>query len=172
MPRGYQALGDLAKIAQSYTIPSRTYFQLKHFVIGQHDTPEMQYRQIIIEVKDLLFKIRSTEIVLKKEEILLKRLEESNDEMDLLEAESKRLGMAVTRDTLEGGKREFNYLCNLAKDYPHYSPDDIEAAQETYWRQRLNRQASIDQLSADQRVSVGNLHSMHQAGLLPKELEV
>ena len=44
----------------------RSRYQLIHFVIGQHDTPEMRYYQLMLELQDTGYKLRLAEIGLKK----------------------------------------------------------------------------------------------------------
>jgi hypothetical protein len=159
------------KIAKDYVVRERSDFQLQNFVVNQHDTPEMQYRQILIEIKSLITKIRFAELNLQKEEIKLERLEKSDDPIDQIKAEEKRLGITITLDVMEGAKRELAFLLNLANQYPQYTPQDIENNQPEYWEKRLQRQATLDRMSVEQHVSAGNLMSMLNAGMLNRELE-
>jgi hypothetical protein len=160
----------LAKVANDYVVRERSDYQLKHFVIGQHDTPEMRYRQILMEAKDLIFKIKNAEISLEITRRKIDKLQASTDEVKHLKAQQLRLGMAVTLDALEGAKRELDYLVELSKDYRHYEPEEIEANQAEYWEKRLTRQANTDRMSLEQGVNAGNLASMMNAGLVQKEL--
>lgn len=162
-------MSDLEKVAHDYIVRERSDFQLEHFVVGQHDTPEMQYRQIIIEAKSLITKIRFAELDLQMQRIKLDKL--SDSPVDQIKAERHRIGMALTEDNVEAAKRELAFLCRLAEQYPRYSAEDIEANQREYWENRLQRQATLDRLSVEQQVSVGNLGSMLNAGLLNRELE-
>jgi len=164
------ALSELSKIANDYIVRGRSDYQLRHFVIGQHDTPEMRYRQIIIECKDLLYKIAQAEIELEIGAKKLAKLEESSDEMDKLKVKKRKMQRAMTQTVIEGSKRELAYLIELSKDYRHYSPEEIEANQEDYWEKRLTRQATTDRIALEQGINVGNVASMMQAGLVRKEL--
>jgi hypothetical protein len=161
---------ELAKVANDYVVRERSDYQLKHFVIGQHDTPEMRYRQILLEAKDLIFKIKNAELSLEITRRKIDKLEASDKETDHIKAQQRRLGMALTLDALEGAKRELDYLVELSKDYRHYEPDEIEANQAEYWEKRLTRQATTDRMSLEQGVNAGNLASMMNAGLVQKEL--
>jgi hypothetical protein len=161
----------IENIAKDYVVRERSDFQLQHFVVNQHDTPEMQYRQILIEIKSLITKIRFAQLNLQKEEIKLERLEKSDDPIDQIKAEEKRLGITITLDVMEGAKRELAFLLNLANQYPQYTPQDIENNQPEYWEKRLQRQATLDRMSVEQHVSAGNLMSMLNAGMLNRELE-
>lgn len=161
---------EIERKITSLLLVQRTNYQIKHFVIGQHDTPEMQYRQIVMEARDLVQKIRHNELQLEIAKKRIERLEMSKDEIDHLKAKQKKLGLAVLEDMITAAKRELAYLFELSKDYPDYSLDDIEANQSVYWRLRLTRQASADQISAQQGISAGNVAAMINAGLIQKEL--
>lgn len=159
---------QLEKIAQDYIVRERSDYQLRHFVVGQHDTPHMRYRQILMEVKSLVTKIRFAELDVEKKRIKLARL--SDDPLDAIKAEEHRLGITITLDLIEGARRELAFLLELAKEYPQYSPQEIEANQQEYWEARLQRQANIDRMSVEQQVSAGNLTSMLYSGLLHREI--
>jgi hypothetical protein len=161
---------DLAKVANDYIVRERSNYQLRHFVIGQHDTPEMRYRQILLEAKDLIFKIKNAELSLEITKRKIEKLEASDKETDHLKAQQKRLGMSLTLEALEGARRELSYLAELSKEYAYYSPEEIEENQEEYWQKRLTRQAATDRLSLEQGVHTSNLTSMMNAGLVNKEI--
>lgn len=160
---------NLQKIARDYVVRERSDYQLRHFVVGQHDTPEMRYRQILIEVKQLVMKIKLAELDVQKKQIKLERL--TSDPLDQVKAEKLRLGIAVTSDQIEGARRELECLLVMANEYPNYTPQDIEDNQQEYWESRLQRQATLDRMSIEQQVSTGNLMSMLNAGLLNREIE-
>lgn len=160
---------DIQKIAQDYVVRERSDYQLRHFVIGQHDTPHMRYRQILMEVKQLVMKIRLAELDVEKKRIKLDRL--GDDPLEQIKAEKLRLGIAVTLDLMEGARRELNCLLKLAEEYPQYTPQDIEDNQQEYWEARLQRQANVDRMSVEQQVSPANLTSMLFSGLLHREIQ-
>jgi hypothetical protein len=161
-------VSDIEKVAQDYVLRERSDYQLRHFVIGQHDTPQMQYRQIILEVKSLVTTIRSAELNVEKMRIKLSRL--SNDPLDQIKAEKHRMNIAITLDLIEAARRELTFFLKVAEEYPAYTPQDIEDNQSEYWEARLQRQATLDRMSVEQQISVGNLGSMLNAGLLHREL--
>ena len=74
----------------------RSRFQLEHFVIGQHDTPEMRFYQLCLELQDMAYKICLAQIGVRKSEVRIGRLEATGDELDALEAEEARLGLEQT----------------------------------------------------------------------------
>jgi hypothetical protein len=154
--------------AQSVT-PSRTRFQLRQFVIGQHDTAPMQWRQILIEAQDLAYKIRMAELDVERKKIEIHKLLSTGDPIDAIDAEEKQLGITLTERTLQGARMELGWLQELADEIGPRTFDEIEADQPNYWQLRLSRQAGLDQLALQQGISQANLQSMLSAGLLNKE---
>lgn len=160
------ALTELAKISPDYVVQARSEYQIRKFVIGQHDTDAQRFRQVIIEAQTLGYTIAQTEIALKKSKIEIERLLATGDELDALDAEEKRVGMRMTELSLEGAKREMAVLESIFNELPHFSQEDIEADQPVYWQKRLTRQAEIDQASIAQGISAGNLQSLLSAGFV------
>jgi hypothetical protein len=160
---------DIQQAAYDYIVRERSDYQLRHFVVGQHDTPQMRYRQILIEVKSLVTKIRLAELDVEKQRIKLNALAE--EPLDLIEAEELRIGIALTLDAMEAAKRELSFLMSLAEEYPQYTQKEIEDNQKEYWEARLQRQATLEQMGMQQGVSSGNLESMLNAGLLHRNIE-
>jgi hypothetical protein len=158
---------------ESYTaktvMPSRTRFQLRQFVIGQHDTAPMQWRQILIEAQDLAYKIRIAELDVERKRIEIHKLLSTGDPLDAIEAEEKQLGITLTERTLAGARMELGWLQELADEVGSYTFEQIEADQPDYWTARLSRQAGLDRLSIEQGINAANLQSMLNAGLLNRE---
>jgi len=150
-------------------IPSRTRFQLRQFVIGQHDTAPMQWRQILIEAQDMAYKIRMAELDVERKRIEIHKLLSTGDPIDAIDAEEKQLGITLTERTLAGARMELGWLQELADEIGPHTFDEIEADQLNYWQLRLSRQAGLDQLALQQGISQANLQSMLSAGLLNKE---
>jgi hypothetical protein len=165
-------MSELEKLSNTTIIPSRSKYQIERFVINQHDTPQMQFQQILIEGADLTYKIKLAEINIKKTQIEISRLRSTGDEIDALEAEEKELGLSYTILTLEGAKYELAVLEELFQKYPMYSYSDIEENQPEYWNLRLNRQAELDVAERREGITAGNLSSMLSAGLIQRKLEV
>jgi hypothetical protein len=165
-------MSKLSKLSQTQIIPSRSKFQIEHFVIGQHDTPEMRYQQILIEGADLAYKIKMAEIGIEKTKIEIKKLKKTGDELDALEAKEKELGMAYTSLVLESTRYEYAVLEGLFNQYINYSYEDIEANQPEYWKARLTRQAEIDIAQSRQGITAGNLTSLINAKFLERGLEL
>jgi hypothetical protein len=160
---------NLERYTTQTVIPSRSRYQLRQFVIGAHDTAPMQWRQILIEAQDLAYKIRMAELDCERKRIEIHKLLSTGDPLNQIEAEEKQLSLTLTERTLQGAHLELGWLQELADEVGAHTIDEIEADQHNYWTARLNRQAGLDQLSATQGITTGNLESMRLAGLLTKE---
>jgi hypothetical protein len=160
---------DIITKASSTILPSRSRYQLRHFVLHAHDTRPMQWRQIVLEAQKLAYDIAMAELDIKKKQIEIKRLAASGDEVDAIEAEERRLGIALTERVLAGARLELGWLEELAAEVGQFTAEQIEADQPEYWRLRLSRQASMDRMSIQQGIGACNLNSMLQAGMLQLE---
>ena len=142
----------------------RSRFQLEHFVIGQHDTPEMQFYQLCLELQDMGFKLKLAQIALRKSDVEIERLLATGDELDALEAEEKQTGMEMTRIVMLGAEREMAALTDIFDTIPHFTREEIDHAQPEYWQKRLPRQTSLQIMAGG--VQWAQLDSMRQIGLL------
>ena len=147
----------------------RSRFQLIHFVLGQHDTPEMQFYQLCIELQDMGYKLRIAKLGIRKAEIEIARLLETGDELDAIEAEEKQVGLEQTRIIMGGAEREIAVLTDLFNESQKFTRDEIEHAQPEYWEKRLTRQTNLQLMSGN--VGWAQLDSMRQAGLLDQAIE-
>ena len=146
----------------------RSRFQLVHFIIGQHDTPEMRFYQVCIELQDMGYKLRMAEFGVRKTEIEIRRLIETGDELDAIEAEEKQVGLEQTRIVMLGAEREIAILTDLFDESTHYTRAEIEHAQPEYWHARLTRQTNLQLMAGG--VQWAQLDSMRQAGLLEEAI--
>ena len=147
----------------------RSHFQLIHFVIGQHDTPEMRFYQLCIELQDMRYKLRLAQISVRKAEVEIQRLLETGDELDALEAEEKQVGLEQTLIIMRGAEREIAILTDLFDESQKFTRDEIEQAQPEYWQKRLTRQTNLQLMAGS--VDEGQLTSLHNAGLLEEAVE-
>ncbi len=147
----------------------RSRYHLIHFVIGQHDTPEMQFYQLMLELQDMGFKLRMAELNVKKTEVEIARLLETGDELDAIEAEEKQVGLEQTQIVMKGAQREIAVLEDIFNECQHYTRDEIEHAQPEYWQARLTRQTNLQMMSGN--VQWAQLDSMRQIGLLDDLVE-
>ena len=153
-------IGDaIAEIQQP-----RSRYQLVHFIIGQHDTPEMRFYQLCLELQDMGYKLRMAEIAVRKSQVEIARLLATGDELDALEAEEKQVGLEHTRVVMLGAEREVAILTDLFDESTHYTRAEIEHAQPEYWQARLTRQTNLQLMAG--HVDAGQLTSLHNAGLL------
>jgi hypothetical protein len=160
---------NLEPYTSQTVVPSRSRFQLRHFVVGQHDTAPMQWRQILIEAQDLAYKIRMAELDCERKRIEIHKLLSTGDPVDQIEAEERRLGITLTERTLAGARMELGWLQEMAEEVGPYTLEQIEADQPEYWQARLSRQAGLDRMSIETNINAANLASMLAAGLLNRE---
>jgi hypothetical protein len=142
----------------------RSRFQLVHFVIGQHDTSEMRFYQVCLELQDMGFKLRMSKLGVRKAEVEIRRLLETGDELDAIEAEEKQVGLEQTLIVMRGAEREVAILTDLFDESQKFTRDEIEHAQPEYWHARLTRQTNLQIMAGG--VGWAQLDSMRQAGLL------
>jgi len=142
----------------------RSRYQLIHFVIGQHDTPEMRFYQLCLELQDMGYKLRIAQLGVRKAQVEIGRLQATGDELDAIEAEEKQVGLEQTRIVMRGAERELAVLTDLFDNSTHYTRDEIEHAQPEYWKARLTRQTNLQLMAGG--VQWAQLDSMRQAGLL------
>ncbi len=147
----------------------RSRYQLIHFVLGQHDTPEMQFYQLMMELQDMGFKLRMAQLNVRKTEVEIARLLETGDELDAIEAEEKQVGLEQTQIVMKGAQREIAILEDIFNTCQHYTRDEIEHAQPEYWQARLTRQTNLQIMSGN--VGWAQLDSMRQIGLLDDLVE-
>jgi len=147
----------------------RSRYQLIHFVLGQHDTPEMQFYQLMMELQDMGYKLRMARLGVKKLEIEIARLLETGDELDAIEAEEKQVSLEQTMIVMRGAEREIAVLEDIFNSCQHYTRDEIEHAQPEYWEKRLTRQTNLQIMSGG--VQWAQLDSMRQIGLLDELVE-
>ena len=147
----------------------RSRYQLIHFVLGQHDTPEMQFYQLMMELQDMGYKLRMARLGVKKLEIEIARLLETGDELDAIEAEEKQVNLEQTMIVMRGAEREVAVLEDIFNSCQHYTRDEIEHAQPEYWEKRLTRQTNLQIMSGG--VQWAQLDSMRQIGLLDELVE-
>ena len=148
---------------------SRSRYQIIRFVLGQHDTPEMRFYQLCLEMGSMRHKIRHVENQIKQGEVKMKRLLAEGDELSDLEAEEIEIGMGETRLALGGAYREMAVMEDLFNTCTHYTRDEIEHAQPDYWEKRMTRQTNLQIMAGN--VGWAQLDAMGQVGLLDELVE-
>ena len=153
-------------LAMAEVQQSRSNFQIEKFVVNQHDTDEMRYVQTVIELQQLYYTIKTVSLEMKKTEIEIKKLRESKDEVDEIDAQIKELGLEQTRLVGIGAFRELDQLLKIYNSFEHkYTRAEIEEAQPDYWNKRLSRQATLEAIGGTQ-AQAAHLDSLRQIGAL------
>jgi hypothetical protein len=149
---------------------NRTRYQMERFVVGQHHQPEMQYRQLLTEADVLLGTIKETQLRIRKIEAETEELRATGKKSDAIEAEIKELSISSLQRHIKNASRELGILQELFESYPKYTVDEIEAAQEEYWRERLLRTAHFQAMGG--AVTWAQIEAVWQAGFLPELLKM
>lgn len=147
---------------------SRSKFQMEKFVVGQHDTPEMQYYQICLEADTVLSSIKETKLRIKKMLAEAEELRDTGKKSDAIEAEILEFHVEKMKSAIVGQERELLILKELYDKYPKYTRQEIEEAQPEYWQKRLMRVAQLQMLAGG--VGWAHLEAIHQAGYLPEAI--
>ncbi len=156
---------DLGAIDFSKYTAGRTSFQLERFVMQEHDLPERKFLQLMMELKSMRDGFIGDVFEIEKIKIEIKRLLAKNDEVDTLEAMKKQYFMRQLEENMIFREREIKIIVQLINSLPKiYTYDEIEAAESSYWEQRLTRQAFEDVASAQTGINPGNIRANIQAG--------
>lgn len=147
----------------------RSRYQLVHFVLGQHDTPEQQFRQLCLELQSIRRNIKSALLIEKKGKLKVARLLETGDEIDAVDAEIILSDMEEANVVMLGAYRELAVLEDLFNSIPHFTLDEIEHGQDEYWQLRLTRQTNLQIMAGG--VGWAQLDAMRQANLLDGAIE-
>lgn len=155
-------LDAIAEVQQA-----RSNFQIEKFVIGQHETEEMQYYQTLIELQSLYYTLKNVSLQIKKTEIQIDRLRQTGDEIDEIEAQILELGLEQTRVVGKGSIRELDRLIQIYNSFEHkYTRSEIEERQIEYWEKRLNRQAMLEAIAGGSTAQAAHLDSLRQIGAI------
>lgn len=156
--------------AKAEITQSRTKYQIERFVVGQHHSPEMQYRQLVIEAYGLKQTIKESQLRIEKIKAEAAELRATGKLSDSIEAEILELKLEDMQNHIVGSKRELTFMEELFEQYPKYSLEEIEAAQQDYWETRLTRVAQLQMLSRQGGVDWAQLEAVYQAGIMEQAL--
>lgn len=145
---------------------SRSRYQIEKFVIGQHDSPEMQYLQLCTEANVTSNSIKETELTIEKLKAEADELRETEKKSDAIEAKIKELSIPSLETQLIGQRRELAFMEELFSQYQNYTREDIEEAQPEYWRNRLMRVGEMQMLARQGGVDWAHLQALYQADVL------
>jgi len=146
---------------------SRTRFQLEHFVAGQHDTDQQQYRQVLMEIQSLYYSIQTADLQLQKSRLEIYGLMEKGDPISLIDAKLRQLGIDQGEYVMLGAKKELADLVEMWELFPYkYTSDELEANQAIYWEARLIRQAQLEAIGSGGKIGWGALDALRQINKL------
>ena len=143
----------------------RSAYTIEKFVVGQHDTIEMQFAQCVLEIQIKVDNLRRAKLNRRKLEIKIEEYESKGTELDQIEADLVRIDLQEQDRAVLGALREFEALYKIYQSFPKkFTRQEIDAAQPEYWKLRLERQAQQD-LQSTGRIGVGNNEALRQIGL-------
>jgi hypothetical protein len=137
----------------------RSDYQLRKFVVGEHETPERQYLQVVVEMQRKVSALRRAVIERRKKLNAIDK-EVDPDEKELMQIDLDDMNFAIT-----GAMREFDTLYAIYKSLPTFTAQELQDAEENYWIRRLMRQSQVD-LDCFGQVSPGNMDALRQAGIV------
>ena len=159
-----KAIEELEESFLAIQMP-RTSYVIEKFVVGQHDTIEMQFSQCVLEIQIKVANLKRAKLGKRKIEIQIKELEDKGTEIDQIDADLKRIDLQEQDFAVLGALRELETLYKIYQSFPKkYTREEIDNAQENYWKLRLDRQAQQD-LQATGRIGVGNSEALRQINL-------
>jgi len=154
---------DIALALAECQMP-RTRYQLEHFVVGAHDTPEMRFVQVCRELEALHYTIKEVALQIRKTEYEIEDLKDKGDRISLVEAEIKQLGLERTRLVAIGAVREYDTLIQIFDEMPKFTREQIDNSQPDYWQARLSRQANLQIMAG--AANWAHLEALDQVGVL------
>jgi hypothetical protein len=157
-----ELLSAIAEVQQA-----RSNFQIDHFVVGQHDTEEMQYYQTLIELQSLYYTIKIADLQIKKINIEIKRLRKSGDEIQEIDAQIREVELEQVMVAAIGTARELDRLLAIYNSFDRkYTREEIEEGQERYWEKRLYRQTMLEAVAGGSTAQAAHLDSLRQVGII------
>ena len=155
---------DLTNIDFKTHYTGRTFFQMDRFVMQEHDLPERKFLQLMMELRTIRDGFIQDSIEIEKIKIQIKRLLDTGDEIDKLEAMKKQYNLEHYESGMAVRQEELMHIVKLLKTLPKiYTKREIEDAEERYWEKRLTRQAAEDVVSQLTGVHSGNIRANIQA---------
>lgn len=146
----------------------RTKYQINKFVIGQHDTDEQRYKQVLLEIRALIANLQRAFLTLEKTQIQYDKVSIETDPIKQIDAKLLKLDIGDLEDGIESSLKELDYFMQVWESWEHkYTSDEIEQLQPIYWSARLNRQASLEAIGNQGIVNWASLDALHQIGSLP-----
>jgi hypothetical protein len=149
---------------------NRSKYQLERFVIGQHHSPEMQYYQLCREASGVMDAIEETKLRIEKVKAQAEELRETGKKSDAIEAQIMELSIPGMEESIISSERELVFMQEMFDQFPKFTREEIEAAQQDYWETRLTRVAQLQMLSRQGGVDWAQLEAVYQAGIMEEAL--
>lgn len=149
---------------------NRSKYQIEKFVIGQHHSAEMQYYQLCREANVVMDTIEQTKLRIEKVKALADELRETGKRSDAIEAQIMELSISGMEESLISSQRELDFMQELFDQFPKFTRQEIEDAQQAYWETRLTRTAQLQMLSRQGGVDWAQLEAVYQAGIMEQAL--
>jgi len=149
---------------------ARSNYQIDKFVIGQHDTPEMQYQQILLESSSLIRNLEEIKLDIELLEAEIEELLASGKKTDEIKAKKKQININSLKLSLSSGEKELAYLQNMYEQFPKFTREEVEAAQKTYWEKRLSRVSQLQFLSSQTGINWAQLEALQQSNIIEEAL--
>ena len=142
-------------------------YVLEKFVIGNHETKEMQYAHCVLNLRLKYNDLRRGQISLEEKDYQIEQLrkkEENGDVMAGFKKRRKEIDREETESAMLGAVRETVALYRIWKTFDKkYTRAEINALQPEYWEKRITDQANRD-LTSHGRIGVGNLKALDDIG--------
>ena len=124
----------------------RSNYVLRHFVVAQHDTPMAQRKQILDELRSMMFFLADLNddiklAQLEKNEFIETLNNESFSDTERIRAgifaDKKSREIASNEMTLTGRIRECETLLEMLDEIPAFTREQYEDEQPLYWEHRV-----------------------------------
>jgi hypothetical protein len=160
-----KTMRDMIQAFDDIQMP-RTPYVLEKMVVGSKFTEEQKYAQCVLELSIAYDNLRTAKAHAELKEIEIKKLK-GKDREDELNRIIKQVELEQLNRARLGAMREFEFLFKTWQSFPvQYTREDLNAAQETEYKMRLELQASQD-MNATGRISQGNQEGLRQIGRMP-----
>jgi cephalosporin hydroxylase len=181
--KNQQVIDEMIQAFDDIQMP-RTPYALDKMVVESHFTDEQNYAHCVLEMSIAYDNLRTTKHRVKQKEIEIERLRKKSnkniitkfinifklkqDEYQYEELEIKKIELEQLHRARLGAYREFEFLFNKWQTFSKkYTREEINMAQETEYKIRLQTQAEHDIASHQIGISPGNLEGLRQVGIKP-----
>ena len=142
----------------------RSRYMLETMILGEHDTAEMRFYQCVIEISDKRRKYQLAQVTLDRMEREMARLEKSDEQDADLDLREKRIEHHFLVAVMRGAARELADLFDIYNSISHFTREEIDANQATYWQARMTRQTEMQALAGN--VQWSQLDALRQVGVM------